>query len=180
MTAPSPAEVVDVRPMTEDDREMLEELLLAIPAAEHQFVKHDISDRDTVRAWLQRTHGWWNVAVRDGALVGAAAVVPGHGWSAHVGEIRMYVAAAHRGAGIGTTLARAALVTAIEQGCLVVTVQALAEQTRVLDLFRGLGFVPEALLTDHVREPDGQLHDLVVLTHSAAGAAAGLHTLGDM
>ena len=28
-----------------------------------------------------------------------------------------------------------------------------------------MGFQPEALLRDHLRDPDGRLHDLVMLAH---------------
>jgi len=33
-------------------------------------------------------------------------------------------------------------------------------------MFRSLGFDPEALLSDHVRDQAGELRDLMVLSHS--------------
>jgi GNAT superfamily N-acetyltransferase len=172
--------LISVRALGESENDQLVDLLLAIPDGEHLFVKHDISRPEAITAWLNDTTAHWEGAFNGSDLVGAVAVVPGEGWSSHVGELRMVVHPNHRRAGIGACLAKEALIEAINAGFVVVTVQALAEQTGVLKLFRGLGFVPESLLTDHVREPNGQLHDLVVLSHSVSAAADRLQLLGEI
>lgn len=163
---------MDVRVLTSEDRERVLQLLGAIPPGEYLFVKRSLADPDATRAWVVETEGWWVGAFRDGHLLGVAVVVPGSGWSSHVGEIRMVVAPEHRRAGVGAVLARAALRAAIEHGCQVVRVEAIAEQAGVHRIFTSLGFTPEALLPDHVREPGGRLHDLVVLLHMLPAAAA--------
>jgi GNAT superfamily N-acetyltransferase len=172
--------LISVRALGKSENDQLVDLLLAIPDGEHLFVKHDISRPEAITAWLNDTTAHWEGAFNGSDLVGAVAVVPGEGWSSHVGELRMVVHPNHRRAGIGACLAKEALIEAINAGFVVVTVQALAEQTGVLKLFRGLGFVPESLLTDHVREPNGQLHDLVVLSHSVSAAADRLQLLGEI
>ena len=136
-----------------------------IPAGEHVFFKENISDPRVVHEWLDDPRGCWLVARLAGEIVGVAAVVPGFGWSQHVGGLRMIVAPAHRSRGIGAVLARRALQGAVEVGLEKITVEALAEQQGVIDLFRGLGFVPEALLADQVRDAAGGVHDLIVLSH---------------
>jgi hypothetical protein len=45
-------------------------------------------------------------------------------------------------------------------------------------LFRALGFVPEALLADHVRGRGGEVRDLMILSHSVDAASAGLDSVG--
>ncbi len=107
-----------------------------------------------------------------------AAIAPGTGGPPHVSELLLIVHPAYRGQGLAKDLARAALRAAVERGALVVTVEALAQQQSVINLFRGLGFVPEALLTDHVQDAHGELHDLVKLVHSVRGTAAGTATIG--
>ena len=42
-------------------------------------------------------------------------------------------------------------------------VEAIATQDATIALFAGLGFQPEALLVDQVRDAGGELHDLMVL-----------------
>ena len=169
---------LSVRPYTEQDRDDLVALLLSIPSGEHMFVKRDIADIADVRAWLDDTPAQWTVATRGAEFAGAAAVIARQGWSSHVSEIRMVVAPAHRRRGVGAALARGALLSAVEHGSLVVTVEVLAEQQGVVTLFRGLGFVPEALLTDQVRDAKGGLHDLVVLAHSVPAVASRAQSIG--
>ena len=41
-----------------------------------------------------------------------------------------------------------------------------------------LGFVGEALLRDHIRDRDGEFHDLVMLAHFVDGTWAGMDAIG--
>jgi ribosomal protein S18 acetylase RimI-like enzyme len=105
--------------------------------------------------------------------------VPLHGWSSHVGEVRLVVDPEHRGRGIGTALARRAVLDALEMGLAKMVVEVIADQDALIGMFRSLGFEPEALLLDHVRDRAGELRDLMVLANSvdeqfAAMAAAGI------
>ena len=47
-----------------------------------------------------------------------------------------------------------------------------------IGMFEALGFEPEALLRDHVRDKTGELHDLVVLAHLVEGTWSGMATAG--
>jgi hypothetical protein len=42
----------------------------------------------------------------------------------------------------------------------------IAVQEPTIAMFRSLGFDPEALLSDHVRDRAGEMRDLLVLSHS--------------
>ena len=42
----------------------------------------------------------------------------------------------------------------------------IAVQTNTIEMFRSLGFDPEALLVDHVRDRAGELRDLMVLSQA--------------
>ena len=160
------------------DRDDVVAFFAGLPAGEHVFFKENIADRRIVGEWLDDLRGSWLVARLDGRVAGVAAVVPGWGWSAHVGELRMIVAPAQRSRGIGAVLARRALQGAVDLGLGKVTVEALAGQQGVIDLFRGIGFVPEALLADQVVDATGAVHDLIVLSHPVQRAWAQLDTVG--
>ena len=45
-------------------------------------------------------------------------------------------------------------------------------------MFRSLGFEPEALLIDHVRDRTGELRDLMVLANSVESQFAAMSTAG--
>ena len=86
-----------------------------VPEGDRTFFKEDVDDPEVVDAWA-RPGTARAVAVEDGEVVGYVAVVPLHGWSSHVGEVRLIVDPGHRGRGIGRALARRAVLEAIELG----------------------------------------------------------------
>jgi ribosomal protein S18 acetylase RimI-like enzyme len=153
---------MEIRHIESRDRAGLARFLERIPAADRTFFKEEPrTSHDWMRPGPART-----IAVEDGEVVGWLAVVPKPGWSSHVGEVRLIVDPAHRGRGIGRTLARRAVLEALELGLEKMVVEVIAVQEATIAMFRSLGFDPEALLTDHVRDRNGDLRDLLVLSHS--------------
>jgi RimJ/RimL family protein N-acetyltransferase len=118
------------------------------------------------------------IAVDDGEVVGSVAVVPLHGWSSHVGEVRLVVDPDQRGRGLGRTLARRAVLDALDLGLSKLVVDVIADQAALIGMFRALGFEPEALLTDHVRDRSGEMRDLMVLAQSVEEQFAAMATAG--
>ncbi|WP_433781208.1 N-acetyltransferase family protein [Actinomycetospora sp. CA-101289] len=147
-----------------------------LPAGDLTFVKEDVGGPAAIRGWMRPGRQW--LALDDGEVAGFVAVLPLHGWSDHVGEIRLVVHPRHRGAGLGRTLARHALLRALEQGLRKVVVEVVADQEALLGMFSGLGFTGEALLTDHVRDREGRLHDLVLLAHHVETTSAAMRAIG--
>jgi L-amino acid N-acyltransferase YncA len=157
--------MMDIRPLEPGDRAALERFLRRVPAADRTFFKEDVGDPDVVDTWV-RPHAARALAVEDGEVLGYLAVVPLHGWSSHVGEVRVIVDPAQRGRGIGRALARRAVLEALDLELTKMVVEVIADQEPTVAMFRSLGFEPEALLTDHVRDRSGALRDLMVLAHS--------------
>jgi ribosomal protein S18 acetylase RimI-like enzyme len=83
-----------------------------------------------------------------------------------------------RGGGIGRVLAQKALSAAVNAGVRKVVVELAVEQQNAISMFSGLGFTGEALLRDHIRDGDGQLHDLVVLAHLVEESWSTLDAVG--
>jgi L-amino acid N-acyltransferase YncA len=152
----------------------------ALQEGDLTFIKEEVTDPETVRSWATDTApgGRWVVVGDDGEVTGYVAVRPLPGWSDHVGEVRLVVAAAHRGTGLGRELARRALVEAVGAGLTKLVVEIVAEQGAALALFTELGFTGEALLTDHIRDRNGELRDLMVLAHHVQGTWSGMDTVG--
>lgn len=166
---------MDIRELTATDEAALGELLRRIPDEDRGFLKEDLDDPATARRWLDDARGIRLVAVDDdGRLAALAAAWPGLGRSAHVGEVRLVVAPEHRRQGLGQDLARQVLLGALQRGLAKLTVEVVAEQQGTIDMFLEIGFVPEALLCDHLRDADGALHDVVLLAHRADDAAAAV------
>ena len=169
---------MDVRRIDPVDRHALERFLDAIPDADRTFLKEDVADPNVVAAWV-RPGGARSIAVDgDGDVAGYVAVIPLHGWSRHVGEVRLVVAPDRRGHGVGRLLARHAVLEALALDLEKLVVEVIAEQEALVGMFRALGFEPEALLTDHVRIRSGELRDLLVLAHSVEQQWASMSMAG--
>jgi ribosomal protein S18 acetylase RimI-like enzyme len=169
---------MEIRRIEPGDRAALERFLDEIPDADRTFLKEDVADPDVVAAWVLPGDAR-SIAVEGGDVVGYVAVIALHGWSSHVGEVRIVVDPDHRGRGVGQALARHAVLEALELGVAKLVVEVIADQEALIAMFVALGFEPEALLIDHVRDRSGDLRDLLVLAHSvqdqwASMAAAGI------
>jgi ribosomal protein S18 acetylase RimI-like enzyme len=147
-----------------------------LPEGDRTFIKEEVTDPETVREWTTGSNRW--VAVEGDAVRGYVAVLRLPGWSDHVGEVRLVVAPAARGGGLGRELARHALVAGVGAGLTKLVVEVVAEQGAALALFSALGFSGEALLRDHIRDRDGQLRDLMVLAHHVGETWSGMDTVG--
>jgi GNAT superfamily N-acetyltransferase len=167
-----------VRRLEAGDEPALRAFLAALPAEDRTFIKEDVDDPSLAAAWVADQHTVRGVAVDGGDVCGLAAVSPGVGWSSHVGELRLVVDQGHRRLGVGTALARWAVLQSIELGLRKLAVEVVAEQEAAESLFRNLGFEPEALLRDHILDRDGSYRDLLVLSHHLDANWSGMATLG--
>jgi ribosomal protein S18 acetylase RimI-like enzyme len=168
---------MDFRPIEPGDEPALRRFFERIPEGDRTFLKEDVDDPQVVAAWA--SPGTARVIALDGdEVVGSVAVVPLHGWSSHVGEIRLVVDPEHRGRGIGRQLARHAVADAVELGLAKLVVDVISDQTALIGMFRALGFEPEALLADHVRDRSGELRDLMVLANDVESQFASMTAAG--
>ncbi len=156
---------MEIKQLEPADREALERFLARVPEGDRTFFKEDVEAPEVIDAWAQPGPAR-AVAVQVGEVVGYVAVVPLHGWSSHVGEVRVIVDPEQRGQGIGRALARRAVTEAVELDLRRLVVEVVADQEATIAMFRSLGFDPEALLTDHVCDRSGALRDLMILAHS--------------
>lgn len=157
--------MMELRSLEPDDLDALNSLFERVPEGDRTFFKEDVLDTEVVAAWAHDRHARRIIAVDDGAVVAYAAVIPGVGWSSHVGELRLVVDPAYRRRGLGTALAQRGMLEAFELGLHKLSVEVVADQAAAIQLFQVLGFGGEAILRDHVRDRDGRLHDLIVLAH---------------
>jgi L-amino acid N-acyltransferase YncA len=169
--------MMEIRRLESRDEAALNRFLDRIPEGDRTFFKEDVDDPDVRAAWL-RPGGAHLIALEGDTVLGYVAVVPLQGWSRHVGEVRVVVAPDHRGRGTGRALARRAVLEALELGLTKMVVEVVADQEPAIAMFRSLGFVPEALLKDHVRDQAGRLRDLMVLAHEVEDAWGALNAAG--
>jgi ribosomal protein S18 acetylase RimI-like enzyme len=175
---------VELRRMTGPDAPAVLEFAQALETHDLLFLRRDIRQVKVVAAWLREIDaGQFDtlLAWRGGAVVGCGTVVRDPlSWSAHVAEIRTVVSPNMRRLGLGTQLVQETFRLALVSGAEKVFAQMTTDQQGAIALFEGLGFRPEAVLRDHVRDQEGRNYDLVVLGQIVAEAAARLETYGSV
>ena len=169
---------MDVRPLSPELTAPLEAFFARVPESDHNSFAEDVLLPGVVQAWLNEPRGRRACAVDDEQVVGYLAVLPLVGWSAHVGSLRVVVDPAARGKGVGRALARAGLLLSLEMGLTKTVVEVVVDSVPAIGMFEGLGFEPEALRRDHVRDRAGALRDLVVLAHEVDTNWSGMTTAG--
>ena len=158
---------IELRTLSAEDVGALYTFFASVPAEEWTFFKEDVTDPAVAERWVSDERCVRRLAVGpDGAIAGFAALRPGVGGSSHVADVTLVVAEVARRQGLGRALARQILMDALEHGFKKVTVETAADNTAAIQMFRKIGFDPEALLRDHFYGRDGNLHDIVILAHS--------------
>lgn len=173
---------ITMRLMAEADAPAVLAFAQSLPAHDLLFLPRDITQPKVMEAWA-RDIGRGTIlsvlALRGDAVLGCAAVIRDpHSWSGHVGEVRVLLSPTLRGGGVGQQLAQEACALALEHGLEKLVAQMTVDQRGAIAVFQALGFRPEALLTQHVKDREGTAHDIVVLSHHAAQFEAQMHAYG--
>ena len=160
---------VTVRLAGPGDEQGLLDFYRCLPLADRLFLKDDVTTEGWVARFMRRVAcGEIRslIAERDGRIVAEATLARAtHGWSMHVAELRVAVARIVRRQGLGSALAGLLVEMAIDEGSDKLIVQVVEHQTAALQVFRKLGFQPEAVLRRHVKDVSGARRDLLILAN---------------
>ena len=171
-----------LRSLGRDDFEAMGKFAAELPEHDLLFLGRDLQHPKVLQAWLRAIAEGEIVSLLaedEGRIAGASAIIRDPlGWSPHVGEIRLLVSVEHRGKGVGRVLLQETFRIALDMGLTKLTAQMTADQTAAIALFESLGFRGEAMLRNHVRDREGHLHDIAVLSHDVARVARQLRAMG--
>ncbi|HEX4694555.1 GNAT family N-acetyltransferase [Sphingomonas sp.] len=171
-----------IRRFRPEDRDKVIAFAATLPEQDLLFLSRDVREPRVVAAWLAAIESGEIdslVAEDGGEIVATAALVRDPlSWSAHVGEVRLLVSPARRGAGLGNDLLQGIFMIAKERGLAKLTARMTVDQAASIALFEGVGFRAEAMLKDQVRGADGQSHDIAILSYDSARVAARHAAIG--
>lgn len=160
---------ITLRIMTRADKAAVLAFARALPHHDLMFLRRDITTETEVEGWVQdieRGESITVLAIEGDDVVGYATVhrslIP---WSTHVAELRVLTSERVRGKGMGRVLTEEAFNLALSLGLEKMMAQMTLDQKSAISSFESLGFRPEALLRDHVKDREGNRHDLLVLSH---------------
>ena len=160
--------VVTLRPMKKEDEKALFEFFNRLRPEDRLFLKDDVTDPNVIHSWAENLDFEKIIPVLafDGDKVVGDATLhrPTHGWSQHVGEIRMVTDPDYRHQGLGLVLAKEIFLLAQFLGIEKVTAEMMDTQEGAIRVFESIGFQKEAELKDHVKDLQGRKHNLLIMS----------------
>jgi L-amino acid N-acyltransferase YncA len=173
---------MNLRYMTPADKSVALAFARALPAHDLLFLRRDITKPEAIDVWMngiERGRITSVLAESDGVVQGYATVDRGElSWSPHVAELRVLVAEGMRGKGLGRLLTQEAFAIALGLGIEKIVAQMTVDQKGAIAVFEGMGFRPEALLRDQVKDREGRKYDLLILAHEVAKFQSQMEAYG--
>lgn len=173
---------ITLRALQRTDRDAMLAFTASLPEHDLLFLRIDITDPDVIDVWLDNIDLGGIVTIvaeRDGRILGYGSLHMANAhWSRHVGELRVLIGEELRGKGLGRALTEAIFAQALDHGIEKMVAQMTIDQKGAIATFEELGFRPEALLRDHVKDRRGEKHDLLVYAHDVAAFQSQLDAYG--
>ncbi len=160
--------VVEIRPLENDDKDLLLEFFTRVPEDDRFYLKENVASPEAVADWIENLsleRVLPIVALADGEIVADATLhritAPSR---AHIAEIRIVVSPEYREVGLGGRLLRELLDVAHELGLYAATMELVEDrELPALMAAESVGFRRVATLSNRVKDTWGNLHNLVLL-----------------
>ena len=156
-----------LRPLQKDDEKSFHEFFLAVPEAERMFIKHRVTEIETIRKWCQTIDYGRNlplVALMGGKIVGDATL---HqqlgGWKRHIGRVSVLVHPQFRGRGLARALVSEIVDIARRLGLEKVEAEFIGEQEAAIKMFAMLSFSQLLRLENYVKDMQAITHDYILM-----------------
>lgn len=153
----------------------------ALPVEDRLVLRDDVTSGEWAEGFLRKVETKEVislVAKAGGKVVGVATLYRTlRGWTRHVGEIRVTVAAGFRRRGLATALASAQVRIATELGIEKIIVQVVDNQVAARRTFEKLGFHKDAILPHHVMDGAGMKRDLIILANDVSQIWAAMEAV---
>ncbi len=152
-----------------------------LPEEDRLVLKDDVTTGDWAEGFLRKVETKEVISLiakAGGKVVGEATLYRTlHGWTRHVGEIRVTVAPCFRRRGLATALASAQVKIATDLGIEKIIVQVVDNQLGARRTFEKLGFHKDAILPHHVMDVTGVKRDLIVLANDVSQIWAAMEAV---
>jgi L-amino acid N-acyltransferase YncA len=159
-----------IRPLDPNDYDKLLEFFRNIPEEDRMFLKDDVANPETIKGWFKEFNPEkvFPIVVLDGDKIIADCTLHRavHGWSKHVGEIRVVVSKNYQKKGIGIILLDELFHQAMRSGVEKMMALVPKSQEKVTKAFEKFGFIKEAILKDHIIDITGMKRDLIIMTRN--------------
>jgi len=156
-----------IRPLQTNDEKAFHEFFLAVPDKERMFIKHRVTEVDTIREWCENIDYGRNLpllALSGGKVIADATL---HqqlgGWKRHIGRVSVLVLPHYRGRGLARALVTQIVEIARHIGLEKVEAEFIGEQEAAIKMFAMLGFSNLVRLPDYVKDMQAISHDYILM-----------------
>ncbi|MBN2714911.1 MAG: GNAT family N-acetyltransferase [Deltaproteobacteria bacterium] len=150
------------------DVERYHRFVCELPGFRQNYLKHHSTDAGECKRQLESytgTESWALMAELDGSIVATGTLErQPFEWTRHVAELRCTVAPTSNHLGIGRLMIHQLVALAARQGIERVYVEVLREHRGAQLKLREEGFSTEAVRANYVRDVDGKLHDVLIMS----------------
>lgn len=162
------ARVVVVRPATTDDVNALLEFFISLPEQDRLHLRTDVTQRDVMRRRMMPQPHWEVVRLigvfGDRVIAECSVARRTYGFESHVAEMRLLVAPDFRGSGLATYLGRQIFAHAIMMDVEKIEACMMEDDLRAVRSAERLGFEPEGVLRNFVKDIMGNNHNLLIMS----------------
>jgi RimJ/RimL family protein N-acetyltransferase len=162
-------EEIILRLIANNDEDKLFVFFSNLPEEDRLFLKDDVTKRETIRQWVENIDYKSIlpvIAEKDGRIIGDGTLhINTHGWSKHVGEIRLVVARDYQRQGLGSIIAKELIHNAVNMGLDKLMAKVMDKQKSAMNALIKLGFIQEAVLKNHVTDINGYKRNMIILSN---------------
>lgn len=156
-----------IRPLEIADEDLLTRFYTEIPEEDRWYMRYDVMDPAVIRGWIEKKAAVFSiVAVCGQSIVAHARLhLRGYGCYHHQGRMRIIVRPDFRHKRLGSWMLLDLLHLAMDKGLRELRADFVVgiEDTAIETAFK-LDFFKKAVLEDFVIDPQGRLHDLMIMT----------------
>lgn len=159
---------VSIRPLEPKDEQKLIDYFKRLPADERALLKDDVSDESVIRNWCRNIDYMvvLPIVAFDGDKIVSDCTLhqDRRGWQSHIGRVRISTDPEYRGLGLSKAIVKEFCEISPDIGLTILDAEVMDVQNKAIDLFQELGFNQSAILSDHVIDRKGNVHDLVIMS----------------
>lgn len=160
---------VVLREPTMEDAERMLRFFKGLPEEDRRYLRVDVTKKAIVKRRIRQAEDATVhriVALVEDDIIGDAALeFSGDRWTSHMGEIRVIVGRDYQAQRLGTMLIGEMFVEAQRREIEKVIVKMATPQIAVRKICDRLGFHVDAVLPEHIKDAEGNLQDLVVMSY---------------
>lgn len=156
-----------LRPLEKADAKAFHEFFCAMPGQELMFLKHRVTDPETITGWCNHIDLGRNfplLAVSNGKILGVATLHQQFGgWKRHIGRVSVQVHPNHRGHGLAQILITDLIEIARQCALEKIEAEFIEKQVNAIQMFGFLGFSELIRIPNYVKDMQAVSHDYILM-----------------